>query len=132
MKKGFSILLLTACLFLYACEEQQTDAPRLSEYTELPSDTLIFPDTTDLAPKLLVAADIHLTKDLLYDQYTLEDTYPYGDTVRSFKWETIRKCLAFVEICIVIQPDGWYCAIIRTLTAKPPWSDVMYVMRTGV
>lgn len=97
MKKGFSILLLTACLFLYACEEQQTDAPRLSEYTELPSDTLIFPDTTDLAPKLLVAADIHLTKDLLYDQYTLEDTYPYGDTIRSFKWETIRKCLAFVE-----------------------------------
>ena len=132
MKKGFSILLLTACLFLYACEEQQTDAPRLSEYTELPSDTLIFPDTTDLAPKLLVAADIHLTKDLLYDQYTLEDTYPYGDTVRSFKWETIRKCLAFVEN---MHRDTARWVVLRNyknLTAKPPWSDVMYVMRTGV
>lgn len=46
---------------------------------------------------LLTAEDIHLTKDLLYDRYTLEDTYPYKDTVRSFKWDVIRNCLAFIE-----------------------------------
>ena len=47
--------------------------------------------------KLLTAADVTLTKDLLYDTYTLEDTYPYKDTVRSFKWDVIRNCLAYIE-----------------------------------
>ena len=97
MKKGFSILLLTVCLFLFACGEQQTGMPRLSEETELTPDSLLLPVLPAHTPELLVAADINLTKDLLYDKYTLEDTYPYGDTVRSFKWETIRKCLAFIE-----------------------------------
>ena len=41
--------------------------------------------------------DVTLTKDLLYDTYTLEDTYPYKDTVRSFKWDVIRNCLAYIE-----------------------------------
>ena len=97
MKKGFSILLLTVCLFLFACGEQQTGMPRLSEETELTPDSLLLPVLPAHTLELLVAADINLTKDLLYDKYTLEDTYPYGDTVRSFKWETIRKCLAFIE-----------------------------------
>ena len=47
--------------------------------------------------KLLTADDVTLTKDLLYDTYTLEDTYPYKDTVRSFKWDVIRNCLAYIE-----------------------------------
>lgn len=50
-----------------------------------------------LAIKPLTAEDILLTKDLLYDKYTLEDVYPYQDTVRSFKWDVMRKCLAFIE-----------------------------------
>lgn len=45
----------------------------------------------------LTAEDIRLTKELLYDRYTLDDTYPYKDTVRSFKWDVIRNCLAFIE-----------------------------------
>lgn len=45
----------------------------------------------------MTAADISLTKELLYDQHTLEDTYPYKDTVRSFKWDVIRNCLAYIE-----------------------------------
>lgn len=47
--------------------------------------------------KLLQAGDIQLVKDLLYDKYTLEDVYPYKDTVRSFKWEVVRNCLAYIE-----------------------------------
>ena len=71
-----------------------------------PSDTTpVVPDTLRVdtiappsAPKpLLTAGDIEVKKELLYDKYTLEDTYPYKDTTRSFKWETIREKLAIVE-----------------------------------
>lgn len=58
-------------------------------------------DTVEAAPvfeeKPLTADHITLTKDLLYDQHTLEDTYPYKDTVRSFKWDVICNCLAYIE-----------------------------------
>ncbi len=47
--------------------------------------------------KIWLSGDIHLEKELLYDRYTLKDEYPYKDTVRSFKWTEICKCLAFVE-----------------------------------
>ena len=47
--------------------------------------------------KPLTAADIILAKELLFDKYTLKDEYPYQVTVRSFKWDAIRKCLAFIE-----------------------------------
>ena len=64
------------------------------------------PDSPDGVSQLLLperqtkiwkASDIHLTKELLYDRYTLKDEYPYKDTVRSFKWKAIKKCLAFIE-----------------------------------
>jgi len=43
------------------------------------------------------AADIEITKELQYTKYTLEDTYPYKDTVRQFQWDKIKEKLAFVE-----------------------------------
>ena len=63
--------------------------------------------------KLLTADDVTLTKDLLYDTYTLEDTYPYKDTVRSFKWDVIRNCLAYMRTCNGTLCSGWCCRIIR-------------------
>ena len=52
--------------------------------------------TARAARKGDAGADIRLVKDLLYDKYTLEDVYPYKDTVRSFKWEVVN-CLAYIE-----------------------------------
>lgn len=43
------------------------------------------------------AQDIILTKELVYDTYTLEDTYPYKDTIRVFQWDKIKENLAYVE-----------------------------------
>lgn len=106
MKKGFSILLLTVCLLLFACGEQQTGMPRLSEETELTPDSLLLPVLPAHTPELLVAADINLTKDLLYDKYTLEDTYPYGDTVRSFNGKRYGSVLPLSKTCIVIRHNG--------------------------
>lgn len=50
--------------------------------------------------------EIQITKELLYDKYTLEDTYPYKDTTRSFQWEKIKEQLALLEN-IQIQPSQW-------------------------
>lgn len=90
------LLCLAVSLTMSGCERGQTN-----RYL-----TLGWPDTSRshrpalaFPPKArpLLASDIELEKELLYDRYTLKDTYAYRDTVRSFKWETIRKCLAFVE-----------------------------------
>ena len=43
------------------------------------------------------AKDIEITKELQYTKYTLEDTYPYKDTVRQFQWDKIKEKLAFIE-----------------------------------
>ena len=59
--------------------------------TLLAKEEIILPEVS-----LLKASDVILTKELLYDKYTLDDVYPYKDTVRSFKWEVMRKCLAYI------------------------------------
>lgn len=47
--------------------------------------------------KRITAKDISIKKDFLYDKYTLDDTYPYGNTTRSFKWDKIKERLALLE-----------------------------------
>lgn len=42
----------------------------------------------------------------MYDQYTLEDTYPYKDTTRQFQWDKIKEQLALLEN-IQLQPSTW-------------------------
>ena len=56
--------------------------------------------------KEILPEDIIFEKALLYDQYTLEDKYPYKDTVRVFQWDKIRKELAKVENA-QRKPTAW-------------------------
>lgn len=54
-------------------------------------------------PVKVKAKDISIRKDLLYDEYTLNDTYTYTsangkDTIeRSFQWEKIKEHIADIE-----------------------------------
>ena len=41
--------------------------------------------------KKITPEEIQITKELLYDKYTLEDTYPYKDTTRSFQWDKNKR-----------------------------------------
>ncbi|MCD8079362.1 MAG: L,D-transpeptidase [Bacteroides sp.] len=50
--------------------------------------------------------DVVLEKQLLYDQHTLADTYPYKGTTREFQWEKIKVYLAEVEN-INATPAQW-------------------------
>lgn len=57
-------------------------------------------------PREILPEDIDLKKELLYDKYTLDDTYPYKDTVRLFQWEKIRGVVAKLEN-IQREPQPW-------------------------
>lgn len=60
----------------------------------------------NLSVKKITPEEIQITKELLYDKYTLEDTYPYKDTTRSFQWDKIKEQLALLEN-IQLQPSQW-------------------------
>ena len=96
--KRFSLFAgAVICSILAGCNSRQEHTlPPVSRVSE-PADTLVRAVETPFREKLLAAADVTLAKDFLYDTYTLEDTYPYKDTVRSFKWGIIRNCLAYIE-----------------------------------
>ena len=98
MKSIFHIIFmfLVACSFFLGCEHGQANKYSLLDW---PDTARVDTPLLNFPPKArpLLASDIQITKELLYDRYTLKDTYSYKDTVRSFKWETIRKCIAFVE-----------------------------------
>lgn len=99
--KRFSFYACMAIgVFFAGCNNRQEQSMTVVKQDIAFSDSTS-PDTVLIAlpfkEKLLTAADITLTKELLYDQHTLEDTYPYKDTVRSFKWDVIRNCLAYIE-----------------------------------
>lgn len=45
----------------------------------------------------LTGADIVVEKDFLFEEYLLEDSYTYRDTVRVIKWDKIKENLALIE-----------------------------------
>lgn len=101
-------IVVALALVLTACNGREVKMESAEIYVPVP------PDTTEaelpFEPRPLTGADITLVKDFLYDQYTLEDVYPYRDTVRSFKWDIVRQCLAFIEN---IQRDSPCWAVIQ-------------------
>ena len=91
--------------FLTACDRQEVVVENVAV-----DDLTAVADTMEVElpfrRRTLTVDDITLTKDFLYDKYTLEDTYPYQDTVRSFKWDIVRLCLAFIEN-MQLEPHCW-------------------------
>ena len=62
-------------------------------------------------------ADIQLKKELEYEQYTLDDEYPYKDTVRHFQWEKIREKIAQIENAVA---DGGNWGVLSNYKPKIP------------
>lgn len=88
MKSGKTLIIICIGLFLFGCKNQQGKST--VDYT-----------TDSMADKgkrtQIEAIEIRITKNLLYDKYTLEDVYPYKDTTRHFQWEKIKDLLAYLE-----------------------------------
>ncbi|MDR0428267.1 MAG: L,D-transpeptidase [Dysgonamonadaceae bacterium] len=64
-------------------------------------------EIAEIKEKPFSIADIQIEKDLLYDRYTLDDIYPYKDTVRCFQWPKIRELLFFVDSVQLESASGW-------------------------
>ena len=91
--------------FLTACDRQEGVVENVA-VDDLPAVADTMEVELPFRRRTLTADDITLTKEFLYDKYTLEDTYPDQDTVRSFKWDIVRLCLAFIEN-MQLEPHCW-------------------------
>lgn len=106
MKHSVLFVCIVVCLIFAGCNRRQESAKSVVltvNKAEYENDT-VEPESLHLEQtllrseqSLLTADDVTLIKELFYDQHTLEDTYPYKDTVRSFKWDEIRESLAYIE-----------------------------------
>ncbi len=106
MKHSVLFVCIVVCLIFAGCNRRQESAKPVVltvNKAEYENDT-VEPESLHLEQtllrseqSLLTADDVTLIKELFYDQHTLEDTYPYKDTVRSFKWDEIRESLAYIE-----------------------------------
>lgn len=75
MKK--TAILPVFCLILLSFCTGKTDKPITDGQPAPDSATVEVTEIIDTVPK-----EIIIEKELLYDQHTLEDTYPYKDTTR--------------------------------------------------
>ena len=92
---------------LYSCTSRtgQKTSEETLQADSLAQDT-IAETVAEPVVKKITPEEIQITKELLYDKYTLEDTYPYKDTTRSFQWDKIKEQLALLEN-IQLQPSQW-------------------------
>ena len=106
MNKIASGIFIASCIFC-SCTSRTGE---ISSAEVQPTDSLMQDTIAETAVKTvdkrLTGEQIQLTKDLLYDKYTLDDTYPYKDTTRQFQWDKIKERLALLEN-IQLQPTTW-------------------------
>ena len=98
--KTVPILLLLCLSTLSFC----TTKPGEPQGSGLPGlDTPVAETVPEAAPPLIETV---IEKELLYDQHTLADTYPYKDTMREFQWDKIRAGLRLLD-SLRQKPSRW-------------------------
>lgn len=95
------VIILCLFAFLFCTPKQSGDvAPNAT----IVQDSIVVEE--EQIPDTLSASDIVIEKELLYDNHTLEDVYPYKDTTRQFQWNKIKERLALLEN-IQQKPTSW-------------------------
>lgn len=99
MKLHFYLILFLYAGLLFSCKGDVAQNNPETPVSE--RDSVLLQETQKTEETILIrlktAEDIVLEKELIYDKYTLEDTYPYKDTTRVFQWNKIKKQLAYIE-----------------------------------
>jgi L,D-transpeptidase catalytic domain. len=70
--------------------------------------------------RTLTAEDIRLQKDIQYTQYSLDDEYPYQDTVRRFQWEKIKGAIALIENAMADGGDWGVLSNYKNMNKEAP------------
>lgn len=96
MSRIISIALFSFLLIAGSCTKQ---TPSDSKKLKAVRDSISW-------SKKLLSLDVNIEKDLKYDQYTLEDVYPYKDTTRVFKWDIIKRDLRLLD-SIQLRKAKW-------------------------
>lgn len=89
--KHFPYFIMLILIAATSCARKE-NASQLT--TETIADPAALEDSVMLEEPIFT---ITLNKELLYDKYTLQDTYPYKDTVRYFQWEKVENLLKIIE-----------------------------------
>lgn len=106
MNKIASGVIIATCLLCSCTPRTGESASSENRQTDSLAQDSIAQSEVKPVDKTLTAEQILITKDLLYDKYTLEDTYPYKDTTRQFQWDKIKERLALLEN-IQLKPSTW-------------------------
>lgn len=91
------ICLIFTAIALHTCMLCNSQTPASTATNNKTSGQTQTSQTTTGTQKKFTANDIQITKELLYDKYTLKDTYKYQNKERSFKWDKIKEKLAYIE-----------------------------------
>ena len=93
------IITLIAFAIITSCDSETTsDYDETSDLDAVTDSLAQFKEEEEEEkPKILTAADIQLEKNFKYDEYTLQDEYPHGDTTRVFQWDKIKKRIAHID-----------------------------------
>lgn len=92
-------IFLSLSLFTFCTYGNESKEPELPEEQE--TELHVIEKEPDIPPVKII-----IEKELLYDQYTLADEYPYKDTVRVFQWDKIREQLFFLD-SIQLKQNNW-------------------------
>jgi L,D-transpeptidase catalytic domain. len=90
----FILLFLPA---VFSCRDRANDAQAKAERRQADSLERVRKAEEAERNRRLSADDIRLTKDFAFNEYTLEDEYPYKDTIRVFQWHKVKEKLAYIE-----------------------------------
>lgn len=103
MKRIRFIYLLTGICIIYSCNSKaNSELQEISAETDAPVTEIV----EEIIEKEIKPEDIKIEKELLYEKHSLEDTYPYKDTIRCFQWEKVKERLALLEN-IQRKPAQW-------------------------
>ncbi len=96
--KSIKISIFIISVLFICCNDKIEKHPKIDKQKHL-----LVKDSVDHKIKL---KELSIKKDFLYNEHTLEDTYPYKDTVRLFQWEKIRSYLTLID-SIQSEPASW-------------------------
>ncbi|MEJ5056170.1 L,D-transpeptidase [Sphingobacterium sp. MYb382] len=96
---NLKLFLPSLCLAFLACA-QPAEKNKIEVTAQNSADSIalakkLAEEAKKIIPK--TAADITLSKSFLYDQHTLEDSYPYQKKTRVFQMDKIKEKLAWIE-----------------------------------